>query len=159
MCASQALNRLPHNLSSGPALVCFVAQLKPDNLLLDASGTCKIGDLGASRLEDPNRTMSDSVGTPLFSAPEQLSHLRYGTFADVWAAGCVLVCVSHDSKGPYPHESPEGLLARVARGETRPSLAESELLHGAVLDCCRSEPGERLSAARLAEYLGVLDPS
>ena len=45
--------------------------------------------------------MTGCVGTPLFSSPEQLGHRRYDGSVDVWATGCVLVCLLHDSRTPY----------------------------------------------------------
>ena len=101
--------------------------------------------------------MTGCVGTPLFSSPEQLGHRRYDGSADVWAAGCVLVCLLYDSRTPYldePFEGAETLLYRIISGEVRPHLRQdSTTLHALVGACCAYEPSDRLSAARLAEEL------
>ena len=105
--------------------------------------------------------MSGLVGTPLFSSPEQLGCRRYDASADVWAAGCVLICLLHDSRTPYldePFEGAEALLTRIASGETRPRLRQdSTTLHELVGACCAYEPSERLSAACLAQELVRMD--
>ena len=105
---------------------------------------------------DTEKTMTDCVGTPLFSSPEQLAHRRYDASADVWAAGCVLVCLVHDSPTPYvaePHENAGTLLGRIARGEVQPSLSPDSTLHRVVSSCCSYEMAERRSAAQLAEEM------
>ena len=130
--------------------------LKPDNLLFDAALTCKICDLGLSRIEDPARTMTDSIGTPIFCAPEQLAHRRYGASADVWAVGCVLVCLSLHTKLPYPKEvidRDDRLLSRIVSGDAVPSLPASCILHAVASGCCQFDADRRLSAATLEAEL------
>ena len=129
--------------------------LKPDNLLFDATLRCKICDLGASRQEDYSQTMTDAVGTPLFRAPEQLRHQRYGAGVDVWAASCVLVCLSLDRTQPYD-ELDEGLLRRLSSGEMRPALPRLCTFHTVVQGCSEFQPAERMSAAQLADALRTL---
>lgn len=129
--------------------------LKPDNILFDAAHTCKICDLGTSRLVDASRTMTGSIGTPVFCAPEQLAHQRYGAPVDVWAAGCVLSCLMRDATLPY---SPcdEGTLGQVVNGEARPATCEGSALHEPVRACCQFEAATRPTAAQLMAELNAL---
>jgi len=136
--------------------------IKPENLLLDHALNCKIADLGMSRFEVADHTMSHDVGTPLFSAPEQLARRRYNSAADVWAAGCVLICLATDRSCPYDND---GLIAdtlcRIAHGneaELLPSVSTGCVLHSAVHGCCQLDSALRVSAAALAREVGsVLD--
>ena len=65
--------------------------IKPDNLLLAASGQCKIGDLGMSTLlATSSSLLTDYVtGTPAFRPPEVCEGRRgfNGQAADVWSLG------------------------------------------------------------------------
>ena len=101
--------------------------------------------------------MSDRIGTPIFSAPEQLAHRRYGTAADVWAAGCVLVCLTTHTTLPYPEVSNDDqLLRRILERELVPSVPDGCTLHGVVGGCCRFDAELRLSAAQLEAALAAL---
>jgi len=126
--------------------------VKPANLLLDGQGCCKLSDLGASRLEDSKLTMSATVGTSIFLAPEQLSLQRYDASCDVWATGCVLACLASDREMPYPDTS-ERILGCIMRGEVTPVAARESVLHTSVAVCCRVHAAERPSAAELAADL------
>ncbi|CAI9105109.1 OLC1v1003964C1 [Oldenlandia corymbosa var. corymbosa] len=75
--------------------------IKPDNLLVTASGTLKIGDFSVSQVfEDDNDELRRSPGTPVFTAPECCLGLTYhGKVADTWAVGVTLYCMI---LGKYP---------------------------------------------------------
>lgn len=142
--------------------------LKPDNILLGGNSNMivKICDFGASRYERKDAPMTDTVGTPLFSAPEQLACLQYDVSADVWAAGCVLTCLARDWKSPFSKAEgmSTGMRARVARGELVPRLPHDfTLLEGrklplqcgfvsCVVACCQHDSQRRPAAAEIAQY-------
>ncbi|XP_076957572.1 serine/threonine-protein kinase GRIK1-like [Bidens hawaiensis] len=75
--------------------------IKPDNLLVTASGLVKIGDFSVSQVfEDENDILRRSPGTPVFTAPECCLGLTYhGKAADTWAVGVTLYCMI---LGRYP---------------------------------------------------------
>ncbi|EPS59917.1 hypothetical protein M569_14888, partial [Genlisea aurea] len=75
--------------------------IKPDNLLVTASGTVKIGDFSVSQVfEDDNDELRRSPGTPVFTAPECCLGITYhGRTADTWAVGVTLYCFV---LGKYP---------------------------------------------------------
>ncbi|XP_055834223.1 serine/threonine-protein kinase GRIK1 isoform X1 [Solanum dulcamara] len=75
--------------------------IKPDNLLVTASGRVKIGDFSVSQVfEDDNDKLRRSPGTPVFTAPECCVGDRYhGKAADTWAVGVTLYCMI---LGKYP---------------------------------------------------------
>ena len=140
-------------------LACFSwagsAWLAPpaDNVLLDFELSAKISDFGVSRHAAADTTLTAEVGTPLFSAPEMLCTIepRYSQAVDVWAAGCVLVCLATNHRLPYSEEecASSKLLARVNRGTMRPALPDAELLSGCVRACCEFDPTKRADAAGL----------
>jgi serine/threonine-protein kinase len=68
--------------------------VKPDNLLLAADGTVKLGDFGVARnLDDENRLTRTGamLGTPQFASPEQLDDGgSVGPASDVYSLACTL---------------------------------------------------------------------
>jgi fused-like protein len=64
--------------------------IKPQNILISASGIIKICDFGFARAID-NKTMITSIkGTPLYMAPELLKEYPYNKKADLWSLGVIL---------------------------------------------------------------------
>jgi serine/threonine protein kinase len=46
--------------------------IRPENILIDGKGYCKIADFGLARIWQPNNS-SDTSGTPGYAAPEVLN--------------------------------------------------------------------------------------
>ena len=140
------------HIAAAPTLAPVRRRLA-ENVLLDFEFSAKIADFGVSRRHDADKTLSAEVGTPLFSAPEMLCTVepRYDQAVDVWAAGCVLVCLASNHRLPYSEEacSSSKLLAEVHRGKTRPALPSTDLLSSCVRACCRFKPESRINAAGL----------
>ncbi|XP_042343037.1 rhodopsin kinase grk7-b [Plectropomus leopardus] len=64
--------------------------MKPENVLLDAKGQCRLSDLGLA-VELPNgKTICQRAGTTGYMAPEILKQEYYRTSVDWWALGCSL---------------------------------------------------------------------
>ncbi|CAN8255030.1 unnamed protein product [Cochlearia groenlandica] len=75
--------------------------IKPDNLLVNSTGTVKIGDFSVSQaFKDDDDQLRRSPGTPVFTAPECCLGITYsGRAADTWAVGVTLYCMI---SGQYP---------------------------------------------------------
>lgn len=66
--------------------------LKPENLLYESSkpgSAIKVVDFGTSRLFDPDKKMSQKIGTPYYIAPEVLDN-NYDEKCDIWSCGVIL---------------------------------------------------------------------
>ncbi|XP_059363070.1 rhodopsin kinase grk7-b [Carassius carassius] len=62
--------------------------MKPENVLLDSQGQCRLSDLGLA-VELPNgKTITQKAGTKGYMAPEILKQEPYRTSVDWWALGC-----------------------------------------------------------------------
>lgn len=62
--------------------------MKPENILIDASGYIKLTDFGLSkRITKPTTTL---CGTPQYLAPEIISVKAYGKPVDWWALGIII---------------------------------------------------------------------
>jgi serine/threonine protein kinase len=87
--------------------------VKPENLLLDGSGTVKILDLGLARLNDAvgrpgSVTLTSAgsmMGTPEFMAPEQAVNARFADRrSDIYSLGCTMYCLLV-GRAPYEGNS------------------------------------------------------
>ncbi|MFF3906630.1 protein kinase [Streptomyces sp. NPDC001848] len=97
--------------------------VKPSNVLLDASGAPHLADFGIARLVNATRhTVSDVlIGTAAYLAPEQVLGQEVGPSADVYALGLVLLeCL----KGELEYEGTP-LESAVARLHRRPVVPPS----------------------------------
>ena len=66
--------------------------LKPENLLIDVKGYCKVIDFGfAKKIPGPKGDLSYTIcGTPEYLAPEILNSKGHDKAVDVWALGCLV---------------------------------------------------------------------
>ena len=80
--------------------------LKPSNLMLEASGKVRIMDFGLARRIDPQSTESvvldDAQGTIAYLAPELLTGTRPNEQSDVYSLGVVLYEMVTGGR-PFPH--------------------------------------------------------
>lgn len=123
--------------------------LKTLNILLDDEENGCVADFGLSGMIKDNQELCGGVGTPHYTAPEVLSHARYGPQVDAFSYGVVLwemltrevpyegmshvaiyeFVVTRGWRLSIPSESPNGLRRLISRCWTknpndRPSFSE-----------------------------------
>ncbi|MEC7520443.1 MAG: serine/threonine-protein kinase [Myxococcota bacterium] len=65
--------------------------VKPDNILVSATGDAKLADFGVARVPDAALTKEGQfLGTPCYAAPETLDEGRYGPHTDLFSFAAVL---------------------------------------------------------------------
>lgn len=65
--------------------------VKPDNILVSASGDAKLADFGIARVPDAALTKEGQfLGTPCYAAPETLTSGKYGPHTDLFSFAAVL---------------------------------------------------------------------
>jgi hypothetical protein len=87
--------------------------IKPDNILLTATGSVKVCDFGIARLQQATRTSGTrsptAVGTSEYMAPEQAAGGPVDTRTDLYALGCVLYAMLIGGP-PFSGDDPMGVL-------------------------------------------------
>ena len=138
--------------------------IKPENLILEQTGNAKLMDFGIARpmrRNTPDYTQPGTfVGTPHYSAPEQLAGEEVDQRADIYASG-VLMCEMFCGKLPYTGANTlEIYVAQMQQPPTMPSEHWPEIPHALeaiILRCLQKLPAGRFqSAQELAHALAAL---
>ena len=68
--------------------------MKPETVLLESKDqdkiVCKITDFGFSKFFDPREGMTETLGSPLYMAPEIIKKIRYDMKVDIWSLGVII---------------------------------------------------------------------
>ncbi|KAG9278868.1 rhodopsin kinase grk7a [Astyanax mexicanus] len=90
--------------------------MKPENVLLDSQGQCRLSDLGLA-IELPNgKTTTQKAGTGAYMAPEILTDTPYRTSVDWWALG---VSIYEMVAGYTTFKGPEAKKEKVEKEEVQ----------------------------------------
>jgi tRNA A-37 threonylcarbamoyl transferase component Bud32 len=133
--------------------------VKPQNVLLTASGEAKVADFGIARAAS-SRTMTEAnvvLGTASYMSPEQVAGERVGPQSDLYSLGVVLYEML---TGRLPHEASDPIataMKHLERPAPHPRDANPvvpEELDALVVRLLSKDPKERYpGAAELAEDL------
>ena len=79
--------------------------IKPENILLESKDSdniiLKITDFGFAKCYDPSEGgLTETLGSPLYMAPEIIKKLEYDSSVDIWALG-VLSYIMLSGKPPF----------------------------------------------------------
>jgi len=118
--------------------------LKPENLLLDTRGYCKLTDMGLAKVtQSQTYTL---VGTPDYMAPEVINCTGHNKSVDWWMLG-VLLFELLAGRPPFDSETTEKIYEGVRKGIDvvvfPPECRKAEKL---VKAFCRNEPEARIRA-------------
>ena len=98
-------------------LRCY-ADLKPENVLLDADLNVKIADFGLSNEIKDGDFLKTSCGSPNYAAPEVIRGGLYtGPEIDVWSCGVILY-VMLCGRLPFEDEDVQSLFTKISREST-----------------------------------------
>lgn len=154
-------------------IVCGLAHLhhhrvmhrdvKGGNVLVDR-GVAKLGDFGCSKPAPSEEGYHTLVGTTQYAAPEVVRGVEYGTPADIWSLGqVVLEMMTGRPAWPNPALAMYQLCS--TEHVPAPPPGASEECIDFLQRCFQRDPGARATAAQLLEHpfvgLGVdgSDPS
>ena len=129
--------------------------IKPDNVLVTTTYSCKITDLGASRrMEHTDLATMTQIGTDMYISPEVIRGLRYDASVDIYSLGIMLVAV-HTRKKPYTMRAGRTHLSMLIVKGLRPSIPEDmpPRLVALAQDCWQKDMTLRPGAAEVVERL------
>lgn len=136
--------------------------IKPQNILIDASGVPKITDFGiALSPGEPRRSSGGlAIGTAAYIAPEQAAGQEIGPEADLYSAGAVLFEML-TGEAPFPGDDPIEVMNRhLFEPPCDPRTLNEKIspaLSAVVLRSLAKEPAARFrSAQRMREALEML---
>src|SRR5713101_608853 len=140
--------------------------LKPQNIMLDASGRVYVMDFGIARSAYlPGMTQTGAlIGTPEYMSPEQGRGEKLTERSDIFSLGIIFYELL-TGKSPYYSDTPLATLwKRMQEKATPPVVVDPTLpqaLSGIVVKALEIEPEERFASAReMAQQLEIwLGPS
>ena len=123
--------------------------VKPSNCFVDSDGSVKIGDFGLSKSlqqADPNLTQSGTfMGTPSYSAPEQVRGESLDVRTDIYAVGATLYCLL-TGRPPFTGDAMSVTAQIVSDSPPAPRSLRREIpgdLEQIILRCLEKEPEAR----------------
>ena len=126
--------------------------LKPENILFDRNGVCKLGDFGSFSCLEPSKTSVAFKRTQYYMAPEFIESGKINCTADTYSLGLVLYSLVNRGRLPfvekYPQEVTVNGLDRSMKlrleGESfeKPELC-SDALFEVISKACAFKPNER----------------
>ena len=123
--------------------------VKPSNVLVDGDGCPYLADFGIAHLLDAPRMTTDYVGTPAYTAPEQVRGVELTGACDQYALACVLFeCLT--GRLPFPDPTVVGLMqAHIAQPPPPVSAfapALGDAIDSVVLRALAKEPSSRYAS-------------
>lgn len=119
--------------------------LKPENLLLDGQGYCKVTDFGLAKFVIGHTYTT--CGTPDYFAPEMVLGIGHTCAVDWWTLG-VLTYELMMADPPFNAEDTIYIFRKVQRGIEYATFPASGSWQTLVKGLCKQEPSERLAMRR-----------
>nr|VZI34035.1 unnamed protein product [Spirometra erinaceieuropaei] len=119
--------------------------LKPENLLLDSQGFCKMTDFGFAKNIGFGRKTWTFCGTPEYVAPEIILNKGHDFSADAWSLG-ILIFELHIGAPPFTSEEPMKTYNIILKGIEAITFPRkiSRNAQNLIRRLCRDNPTDRL---------------
>lgn len=129
--------------------------MKPENVLLDSDGQCRLSDLGLAIEMEPGKTCTQMAGTGAYMAPEILTKTPYRTSVDWWALGC---SIYEMVAGYTPFKGPDSLKVKVEKEEVQRRIQSEEPKYDhKFFDAPTKDIIQMFLKKKIEERLGMVD--
>ncbi|MGH9194818.1 MAG: serine/threonine-protein kinase, partial [Acidimicrobiia bacterium] len=129
--------------------------LKPQNILVDASDTVYISDFGLAKSLEPGASAvtrtGDFIGTPRYMSPEQVEGRPVDHRTDLYAFGLILYEMVTGAQPFVADTALQLMYERVRSRPKHPSLRNAQVpdyLAGIIMRCLEQDPNARYQSAR-----------
>ena len=138
--------------------------IKPENILLESRDihniNIKITDFGLSKCYDPlDGGLQETLGSPLYMAPEIIKLMKYDTKVDIWSLG-VMAYIILTGKPPFNGKTKEEVFMQITTAPI--TFSESIWLKisregkAFVKACLTRDPRLRPSAEELLNHIWIV---
>lgn len=135
--------------------------IKPSNILMDSKGAPFVADFGIAEMTDSSASLSGSMMTPQYAAPERFRDMDPRPAADVYALGAMLFTLLA-GRPPFSTEkntSPAAVMMRIIQDpvplENLPAEVSVPVRH-LIVYAMAKDPNERPTGAEFAATLTSL---
>ncbi|SEH03028.1 Serine/threonine protein kinase [Nonomuraea solani] len=140
-------------LAAAHAVGVFHRDVKPDNILITASGEVVLVDFGIAAIEGHGRltALGQVIGTPDFIAPERLRGIPVDGAADLWSLGATLY-TALEGRPPFHRSTSEATKFAILALPPDP-MTRAAGLKSTINRLLAKSPANRMTAAELAHRL------
>lgn len=126
--------------------------LKPENILFDREGRCKLGDFGSFSCLEPAKTSISYKRTQYYMAPEFIRTGNINCTCDTYSLGLVLYMLANSNRLPFTEPFPENVTVNSLNESTNKRLRgdlmakpvhASDALWKIISKACAFKPNER----------------
>ena len=126
--------------------------LKPENILFDKDGRCKIGDFGSFSCLEPAKTAISYKRTQYYMAPEFIRSGNINCTCDTYSLGLILYMLTNRGRLPFTEPYPQDItvnslnesMAKRMQGEVFPKpVLASDQIWAIIRKACAFKPNER----------------
>ena len=126
--------------------------LKPENILFDKEGRCKIGDFGSFSCLEPAKTSISYKRTQYYMAPEFIKTGNINCTCDTYSLGLILYMLTNCNRLPFTEPYPENVTVNSLNestnkriyGEEMPKpVHASDALWKIIRKACAFKPNDR----------------
>lgn len=126
--------------------------LKPENILFDKEGRCKLGDFGSFSCLEPAKTSISYKRTQYYMAPEFIRTGNINCTCDTYSLGLILYMLSNSNRLPFTEPFPDNVTVNSLNESTNKRLRDeamtkpvhaSDALWKIIRKACAYKPNER----------------